>query len=264
MLYTNWNSSKAWQTLLQSVERELGSMEQPGECNQAEDTWMWDSLSSKNEIKKLYIHLLVYVWSKPCFLLCYEALSWIHDWKAWRERPELTHTLCSITTYLLKIIKFLLQNLHLLQISTHFLTGERCFLLIDPLLELVGFTEKHELLAAFFQHAFTFFSQFQERVIPGRSRKGKQGTVRWTESNHRNLPSTGVPKNGESLNLCLLGYRMSYLCSWEWRLSRSLLHMDCTPKWELSHATPHWVNANPNLKSLWARLLNHSITAGQE
>lgn len=194
MLYTNWNSSKAWQTLLQSVERELGSMEQPGECNQAEDTWMWDSLSSKNEIKKLYIHLLVYVWSKSCFLLCYEELSWIHDWKAWRERPELTHTLCSITTYLLKIIKFLLQNLHLLQISTHFLTGERCFLLIDPLLELIGFTEKHELLAAFFQHAFTFFSQFQERVIPGRSRKGKQGTVRWNWVQSQEFPKYWGPQ----------------------------------------------------------------------
>lgn len=151
----------------------------------------------------MYLLWTFYAQSKPLFLLSYEELSWIHDQKSWRERPKLTHTLCSITTYLLKIIKFLLQNLHLLQISTHFLTGECCFLLIDPLLELIGFTEKHELLAAFFQHAFTFFSQFQERVIPGTNRKGKQGTVRWNWAQSQEFSWTYAP-------FC---HRMSYSCA---------------------------------------------------
>lgn len=52
------------------------------------------------------------------------------------------------TAHLLEVIELLLQDLDLLQVGAHLLVGEGTLLLIDPLLQLVGLAEQHELLAA--------------------------------------------------------------------------------------------------------------------
>lgn len=53
-----------------------------------------------------------------------------------------------LKVHLLEVIKLLLQDLHLLQIRSDLFVGEGALLFMDPLLQLVGFTEQHELLAA--------------------------------------------------------------------------------------------------------------------
>lgn len=68
--------------------------------------------------------------------------------------------------HLLEVVKLLLQDLDLLQVWAHLLIGKGALLLIDPLLELISFTEQHEFLAALFQHVLTFLSQFQQSTIP--------------------------------------------------------------------------------------------------
>lgn len=49
---------------------------------------------------------------------------------------------------LLEVVKFLLQDLDLLQVRADLFISEGALLLIDPLLELIGLAEQHELLAA--------------------------------------------------------------------------------------------------------------------
>lgn len=68
--------------------------------------------------------------------------------------------------YLLEVIKLLLQDLHLLQVRANLFISEGALLLIDPLLELIGLTEQHELLAALLQHVLAFLSQLQQGAIP--------------------------------------------------------------------------------------------------
>lgn len=68
--------------------------------------------------------------------------------------------------YLLEVVKLLLQDLHLLQVGAHLLVGQSSFLLVDPLLQLIGLPEQHELLAALLQHVFAFLSQFQQSAVP--------------------------------------------------------------------------------------------------
>lgn len=74
--------------------------------------------------------------------------------------------------YLLEVIKLLLKDLHLLQVRAHLFISEGALLLIDPLLELVGLSEQHELLAALLQHVLTFLPQLQQSAIP--CKRGQQ------------------------------------------------------------------------------------------
>lgn len=78
--------------------------------------------------------------------------------------------------YLLEVVKLLLQDLHLLQVRAHLLVGEGALLLVDPLLQLVGLAEQHELLAALLQHVLAFLSQLQQSTIPSK--------VATTDQNH--------------------------------------------------------------------------------
>lgn len=72
-------------------------------------------------------------------------------------------------SHLLEVIELLLQHLNLLQVGTDLLACQRCLLLMDPLLQLIGLTEQHELLAALLQHALALLTQFQQRVVSDRS-----------------------------------------------------------------------------------------------
>lgn len=68
--------------------------------------------------------------------------------------------------YLLEVVKLLLQDLDLLQVRANLFISEGALLLVDPLLELVGLTEQHELLAALLKHVLAFLSQLQQSAIP--------------------------------------------------------------------------------------------------
>ena len=73
--------------------------------------------------------------------------------------------------YLLEVVKLLLQHLHLLQVGAHLLVGERALLLVDPLLQLVGLAEQHELLAALLQHVLALVPQLQQSAVPVHPRR---------------------------------------------------------------------------------------------
>ena len=76
--------------------------------------------------------------------------------------------------YLLEVVKLLLQHLHLLQVGAHLLVGEGALLLVDPLLQLVGLAEQHELLAALLQHVLALVSQLQQSAVPVRRRRTQE------------------------------------------------------------------------------------------
>ena len=68
--------------------------------------------------------------------------------------------------YLLEVVKFLLQDLNLLQVRANLFISEGALLLIDPLLELIGLAEQHELLAALLQHILALLPQLQQCTVP--------------------------------------------------------------------------------------------------
>lgn len=75
-------------------------------------------------------------------------------------------------SYLLEVIKLLLQHLNLLQVCANLFTRKSGFFLIDPLLQLVRFPKQHELLTTLLQHSFPLLTQFQQRLISDRSQEG--------------------------------------------------------------------------------------------
>lgn len=80
------------------------------------------------------------------------------------------------TTDLLEVVELLLQDLDLLQVGAHLLVGEGALLLVDPLLQLVGLAEQHELLAALLQHVLTFLSELQQGAVPEKDER-RRGNV---------------------------------------------------------------------------------------
>lgn len=71
----------------------------------------------------------------------------------------------------MEVIKLLLQDLHLLQVRADLFVGEGALLFMDPLLQLVGLAEQHELLAALLEHVLAFLSLLLQIGIPATAAK---------------------------------------------------------------------------------------------
>lgn len=95
-------------------------------------------------------------------------------------------------TYLLEVIKLLLQYFHLLQVRANLLISKRRLFLIDPLLQFVRLTEKHELLAALLQHVFPLLSQVLQCTIP--DREGERDKERSQNRKCNSHLNTGIGK----------------------------------------------------------------------